>query len=215
MDKISILSVEETYKMAKDLDEKGHTADALELYGKALEIDPNFTSARIRLAYIYYRLGGHKTVQKQLNEAFKRDPVAILEYDTVFWAKKSFDEWEIYKERSIDDIQTWKDQLAWGWFAEEYDIGKYKVLFFRNEKHYYQLDVASDAKLLIYQEHEECPEYLLARRRGMDNNFYNFLCRFRDNMQFNTGVKNNFTEELPVFGCYLDTMYKELEIPRR
>jgi tetratricopeptide (TPR) repeat protein len=215
LDKSSVLSLEETYKMAKDLDEKGHTADALELYGKTLEIDPNFTSARIRLAYIYYRLGGHKTMQKQMNEAFKRDPIAILEYDTVFWGTKLFDEWEIYKERSINDVQAWEGQLACGWFTEEYDIAKYKVLFFRNEKHYYQPNIASDAELLIYQEEGEYPEYLMVRRRGTDGNFYNFLCRFRDNMQFNTGVKNNFIEELPVFGCYLDTMYRELEISRK
>jgi len=212
LDKISILSLEETYKMAKDLDEKGQTADAIDLYMKTLEIDPNFTAARIRLAYIYYHIGGYKTMQKELDEAFKRDSIAILEYDTVFLGKKSFYEWEMYKERSINDVQEWKDQLACGWFAEEHDIAKYKILIFRNEEHYYRPDIENDAKLLIYRKAGEYPEYLLVRRKGMDGNFYNFLCRFKDSMQFNTGVKNNFTEELAVFGCYLDTMYRELEI---
>jgi len=125
---------------------------------------------------------------------------------------KSFYEWDIYKDRSISDVQKWKDQLSWGWFTEEHNISKYRVLFFRNEKHYYRPDTSSDAELLIYHKRREYPEYLLVRRRVLGNDFYNFLCRFSDNMQFNTGVKNNFTDELPVFGCYLDTMHRELEI---
>lgn len=212
MNEINLLSSKTIYKTAINLDEKGHTADAMELYRKALEINPDLTAARIRLAYIYYRLGGRKTMQKELNEALRRDPAAILEYDDVFRGKKSFYEWEIYKERSINDVEAWEGQLAWGWYTEEHDIANYRVLLFRNKNHYYQPNIASDAELLIYRTDKEHPEYLMVRRRGIDDNFYNFLCRFRDNIQFNTGVINNFTEELPVFGCYLDTMYRELEI---
>ena len=169
MDKLNILGAKEMFKAAKDLDEKGQTADAMELYGKAIEIDPDLTAARIRLAYIYYRLGGHKSMQKQLDEAFERDTAAILEYDNVFRGRKSFYERNLYKERSINNIEEWKEQLPPRWYPEQQTIGEYQVIFFRNEEHYYVPNDRNDAEVLIYPKSKEYPEYLLVRRWKRDD----------------------------------------------
>jgi len=85
---------------------------AFTTYNKALEVNPAFAVASVRLAKIFESQRNWDLVLKHLNEAVARDPKFTLGYYELFWyyfSRKNFDEAENQLKKFIDSKLPEKD----------------------------------------------------------------------------------------------------------
>lgn len=208
-----MFKVEQLYQTAYDLDRKGMTIDAIDKYQEVISADPKHIPARVRLAYIYRMIGGYVSMKRELKAAMEQDlsETAIV-FDDVFFGQEKFQEYELYRGRTLKNISLWGKELEQGWNITKREVDDYVLLSVENEEGIYSLGLPVDAEMLIFKKTEDCLQYLLTRRKYIDGSYYNFLCRFREGRQFRSGDINNYTKGTEVFSSYMNTFLKELEI---
>jgi len=130
----------------------------------------------------------------------------------VFFGCGEFPEHELYRERKVKDLSLWEKNLGPGWYVDKKVIDEYILLSIKNEEGVYDPESLVDAEILVFKKEEEKLQYLIARRKHIDGNFFNFICRFSDGKQFRSGDINNDSNEETVFLAYIKTFLKEFEI---
>jgi hypothetical protein len=195
------------------LDRNGKTIDAIDKYQEVLSVHPDHIQTRVRLAFIYRMIGGYVSMKRELKAAMEHDisKTAIV-FDEVFFGQGQFPEFELYRDRTLKNMSLWTDELVPGWYVDKKVIDDYVLLSFKNEEGVYDPEKPVDAEILIFKKSEGKAQYLITRRRHIDGNFYNFLCRFSDGKQFRSGHINNDSREKEVFLSYINTFLKEFEI---
>ena len=208
-----MFKVEQLYQTAYDLDRKGRTLDAIDKYQEVLSADSEHIPARVRLAFIYRMIGGYVSMKRELKVAMDHDisETAIV-FDEVFFGHEQFPEYELYRGRTLKNISLWEKELEQGWKVARREIDDYVLLSIENEEGIYSTGLPVDAEMLIFKQAKDAIQYLVARRKYIDGNFYNFLCRFTDGRQFRSGDINNYTKGTEVFSSYINTFLKEFEI---
>lgn len=208
-----MFKTEQLYQNAYALDRNGKTIDAIDMYQKLLSVHPEHIAARVRLAFIYRMIGGYVSMKRELKAAMEYDfsETAIV-FDEVFFGKGQFPEYELYRQRTINDISLWEKELEPGWHVAKKEVDNYVLLSVQNEEGIYPPDSPVDAEILVFKKAEGNVQYLITRRRHVVGNFYNFICRFSDGKQFRSGDINDHREEKEVFSSYINTFLKEFEI---
>jgi hypothetical protein len=208
-----MIQSEQLYQTAYALDQKGRTIDAIDKYQEVLSVHPEHIQARVRLAFIYRMIGGYVSMKRELKAAMDHDisGTAIV-FDEVFFGQGQFPEYELYVERTLQNKHLWVDELAPGWYVDKKVIDYHVLLSVKNEERVYAPDAPVDAEILVFNRKKAKVQYLLTRRRHIDGNFYNFLCRFSDGKQFRAENINNDSGEEEVFSNYINTFLREFEI---
>jgi len=79
------------YKEGLNYEIKGKYKNALKLYKKALEIDPNYTAVKKRVAYLLYQKGVENFNKNNVEEALKNFQEALKYYPDFLEAKKKIE----------------------------------------------------------------------------------------------------------------------------
>lgn len=128
----TLLQLGNAYRKAGDGSGGGQ---AFTTYNKALEVNPNFSPANLRLAKLFESQKNWELVLKYLNDAITRDPKFTIGYYELFYYyfyRAKFDEAETYLQKFIDsklpesDIQ---DQYLYAqlcWARKDFDCANTK-----------------------------------------------------------------------------------------
>lgn len=211
MQERTAISDDKLYREAYELDRRGKTAEAIDKYQQVLIARPEHLYARMRLAYIYSRLGGYVSMKKELKIAQKLDPCAAMVYDEVFFGSETFLEYEAYRKRTFKTRYKWEKTLEEGWYISRIYVKDHVFLILESREGHYQPGCSPDVEVLAYKRSENAPEYLIKRRKCRDGNLYNFMCRFSDGKAFRTQDINNSSDGSEIFASYAVTFEKELE----
>ncbi len=121
----NFLPIQQNLERAIILHDLGQKEEAIGLLKRVLDERPNFSSAHIYLAHIYYSLGQTREALSVLSEAFKANPLdhsLAAAYGLFLVRERRYDEAIKVLERAVelygDDAEAW-DQLGIAYWRQE------------------------------------------------------------------------------------------------